>query len=571
MKIKKRLVSILLCLSLCITGCSHFSIPTNVNSAFQNFTHCLFQQEVSSNTINLHYSLENPKAYGIDDAPVTFGSFLVDKNAILASIENLEATLVKFPYDSLSKENQLTYDILADFLENQKDSVDFQLYEEPLSPITGIHAQLPVLLAEYEFSTIEDVNTYLSLMKTLPDYFASLSQFEQQKAEAGLFMASALAEEVIAQCNAFLSMEESNYLLSTFEQRLQNIPNISEKQRQTFLQENNVALFDYVIPAYQSLSLSIASLKDANSPLQGLSCLPKGKTYYSNLVRKETGSSRSMEEIKALIYSQISTDLLDYQQILRANPSILEETDSSAAMPETIMETLKQQMKHAFPDIPSVAVDIKYVPQALEEHLSPAFYLIPAIDNFQENTIYINQAHNFRNIDLFTTLAHEGYPGHLYQTTYYANLNPAPIRSMLNYKGYVEGWATYAEMCSYYLSSLSNAYATVLQKNNSLILGLYAAADFGIHYQGWSLSDTISFFSSYGINSEETIQQIYQYIVGDPANYITYYVGYLELLELKKERIQKEGASFNQKDFHQRVLELGPAPFHIIRKHYDTK
>ena len=68
------------------------------------------------------------------------------------------------------------------------------------------------------------------------------------------------------------------------------------------------------------------------------------------------------------------------------------------------------------------------------------------------------------DIRLFTTLAHEGYPGHLYQTTYYANTNPDPLRNLLNFSGYVEGWATYAEMCSYYLSSLEKPYATLLQK-----------------------------------------------------------------------------------------------------------
>ena len=212
-------------------------------------------------------------------------------------------------------------------------------------------------------------------------------------------------------------------------------------------------------------------------------------------------------------------------------------------------------------------MQVKYVPKALEEYLSPAFYLIPSIDNYSENTIYINQAHNLADINLFTTLAHEGYPGHLYQTTYFANTNPDPIRTVLNFSGYVEGWATYAEMCSYYISSLDKPYATLLQKNNSLILGLYALTDIGIHYDAWSVDDTLKFFSAYGIHDEAVIQEIYEYIVGDPANYLAYYVGYLEMLELKKESMKKEGNNFSQKEFHQRILEIGPAPFEVIRKH----
>mgnify|MGYP003461321277 CR=1 FL=1 len=568
MNMKKRLICILLSISLFLTGCSKIIIPTNANAAFENFTYSLFQQEVTSNTINLHYSLQDPNKYGITETPITLGSFTIDKASALASIENLEAALRKFSYQSLSEENQLTYDILTDYLNNKKISIDYQLYDEPLSPITGIHAQLPVLLAEYQFQNQEDVDTYLALLKTLPDYFSSLARFEEHKSEAGLFMCDSLAEEVIAQCNAFVSMGNDNYLLSTFEERLQNIPNLSEKQRTNYLQENTDVLASSILPAYESLSLSIASLKGTGKNQNGLCALPKGEAYYEHLVKTETGSRRTMAEIKTLIYNQISTDLLQYQQILRNNPAILEETDSIKEMPETILNNLKHKISDSFPDTVSVNVEVKYVPSALEEYLSPAFYLIPAIDNFKENTIYINQAHSFSNVDLFTTLAHEGYPGHLYQTIFYANTDPDPLRTILNYTGYVEGWATYAEMCSYYISPLSKPNATFLQKNNSLILGLYAAADLGIHYENWSLDDTISFFQSYGINSEETIQEIYKYIAGDPANYITYYLGYLEILELQKDILKKEGSNFNQKAFHQRLLELGPAPFDIIQKHY---
>lgn len=568
MNMKKRLICILISLSLFLTGCSKLSIPTNANAAFENFTYSLFQQEVSSNTINLHYCLQDPSKYGITEVPVTLGSFSVNEVGALASIENLEAALRKFSYQSLSAENQLTYDILTDYLNNKKISIKYQLYDEPLSPITGIHAQLPVLLAEYQFQNQEDVDTYLALLKTLPNYFSSLARFESQKSEAGLFMCDSIAEEVIAQCNAFVSMGNDNYLLSTFEERLQNVPNLSEKQHTNYLQENTDILASSIIPAYESLSLSIASLKGTGKNLNGLCAFPEGEAYYEHLVKTETGSGRTMAEIKSLIYNQISTDLLQYQQILRNNPAILEETDSIKEMPETILNNLKHKISDSFPDTVSVNVEVKYVPSALEEYLSPAFYLIPAIDNFKENTIYINQAHSFSNVDLFTTLAHEGYPGHLYQTIFYANTDPDPLRTILNYTGYVEGWATYAEMCSYYISPLSKPNATFLQKNNSLILGLYAAADLGIHYENWSLDDTISFFQSYGINSEETIQEIYKYIAGDPANYITYYLGYLEILELKKDIMKKEGSNFNQKAFHQRLLELGPAPFDIIKKHY---
>ena len=201
------------------------------------------------------------------------------------------------------------------------------------------------------------------------------------------------------------------------------------------------------------------------------------------------------------------------------------------------------------------------------EYFRPAFYMIPAIDNAKENVIYLNPGHMPDDLSLFTTLAHEGYPGHLYQTVYFNAAQPDPIRSLLNFGGYTEGWATYSEMLSYYFAPIEKEQATLMQRNNSVLLGLYALADMGIHYDGWTLLDTVSFFRSYGITDTEAIEEIYDLILSDPANYLKYYIGYVEFLELKKEAIEKWGKDFSQERFHQAVLDVGPAPFELIREY----
>ena len=567
MNIPKKLLALATTCTVLITACGKITIPTNANTAFRNFTLCFFQQEVASNTINLHYSLEEPAKYGIVNYPITLGSYDMSETAALASIENWESALRKFSIDSLSTENRITYDILCNYFESLKTDIAYYLYDEPLSPVTGVHAQLPVLLAEYQFADVKDVENYLSLLETLPNYFASLSRFEQQKSIAGLFMSDSVADEVIAQCNAFVAMGDENYLLSSFEERVGNIKKLSPEEQKELVLKNEDTISSYVLPAYEALALSLASLKGTGCNTQGICKFSEGKDYYAHLVASEAGSSRSISELKEMIESQILTDLQDSQQVLSDNPNIIEETDSITESPETILQTLESRISNTFPTTADVNVEIKYVPSALEQYLSPAFYLIPAIDNFSENTIYINKGHSLTDINLFTTLAHEGYPGHLYQTTFFANTNPDPVRSLLECSGYVEGWATYAEMCSYYLSPLSKPHATLLQKNNSIILGLYAMADIGIHYDGWTLQDTANHFSAYGIDDEATIAEIYEYILGDPANYLNYYVGYLEILELKKEYMNQEGDNFSQKEFHKKLLEIGPAPFEVVWKY----
>ena len=562
----KKTLAFILSLSLFLVGCSNISIPTNADAAFRNFTLNLFQQDVTSTTLGLHYTVQNPENYGIKTSTITLGSYDIDDAASLAAIENCQATLDKFSYKTLCAENQITYDVLSYHLKMAKEGISYSLYDEPLSPVTGIHAQLPVLLAEYQFTSEADIKTYLDLIKTMPDYFSSLTNFEQKKSEAGLFMCDSTVDCVLEQCNAFVAMGDDNYLLSTFEERINTVDYLFANSKADYISQNQKLLHNCVIPAYEHLIAALTSLKGTGKNTQGLCYLPNGKDYYSFLVARETGSSRSVDEILTLTQSQISDDLLAMQDIVSKYPTVTQETAAISSSPDMILKDLEDKICTAFPVPQNVNVKIKYVPSSLEEYLSPAFYLIPAIDNMTENVIYINQAHSLDNIHLFTTLAHEGYPGHLYQTTYYAAKAPDPLRNLFDFKGYVEGWATYAEMCSYYLSSLDKPSATLLQKNNSLILGLYALADIGIHYGGWNLERTTQFFSTYGIDDENTIAEIYDIIIGDPANYLSYYVGYLEILELKREMMEQEGKDFSQKEFHQEILDVGPAPFEIVRE-----
>ena len=301
----------------------------------------------------------------------------------------------------------------------------------------------------------------------------------------------------------------------------------------------------------------------------GLVNLPDGKEYYELVVQQSTGSDRTVEEMEDLTRRQITEDLEAMEQVLGITAEEAQQAAASMAQDSAgfILSKLQEGIKEAFPEAPDTALEVKYVPEQMEEHLSPAFYMIPAIDNTEENVIYINRAHMNDDLTLFTTLAHEGYPGHLYQTIYYENTDPAPIRSVMDFGGYVEGWATYAEMGSYYLTPLSTEQAVLLQKNSSIILGLYALADMGIHYEGWSRMDTVSFFSNYGITDAETIGRIYDLIIGSPGNYLKYYIGYVEFLELKKDWAEEKGAGSSQKEFHEAVLEVGPAPFDIVEKY----
>ena len=543
---------------------------------FDHYTDQLFCQELSGNTLSLHYTLKNPARYNIATAPISLGSYQTDSASVSAAMENSLSRLHSYDKSKLSKEQQITYEILDFSLTASLKNSSYLLYEDPFAPLTGTQAQLPVLLSEYQFYKKQDIDTYLALLGEIPEYFASILTFEEEKAKQGLFMSLSQADAIIEECEAFISLQENNYLYSSFSERIQSL-DLSPKITDAYIEKNSDCIKQYVIPAYEQLKQGITSLQETGTNSGGLCHLPKGIPYYELLVATETGSSRSIPELQQLTKKQIKEDLFSIQKTLsdisddqpspssdlfKSQGAVLEDSN-----PASILSSLKTKLSGHFPAPPNVNVQIKYVSKEMETYLSPAFYLIPAIDNTEENIIYINNGHMSDDISLYTTLAHEGYPGHLYQTTYFAGQNPNPIRNLLDFGGYTEGWATYSEMLSYYFAPIEKPQATLMQKNTSILLGLYALADMGIHYDGWSLFDTIAFFRGYGVTDTDAIEEIYDLILSDPANYLKYYIGYIEFLELKKEAITLWGEDFSQERFHKAVLDIGPAPFDLIRKH----
>ena len=534
------------------------------NERFASFTEKLFCKEVATSQISLHYTLKEPEAYGIDKADTAYGMIQTDSTQIKTAAENMQQALYTFSYEKLNVKNRITYDLLKQYLRNLREEADYLYYEEPLNTVNGVQTQIPIVLSEYQFYDRTDVETYLDVLSETRDYFQQIIAFEREKADKGLFLSDEMANQVLEQCNAFLAMGNGNYLYSTFVSRIGELQEVSEKEKSDYIQQNARQMEEQVYPAYEDLIQAVKELKGKGTNEKGLCYFPEGRKYYEWYIQQSVGVTDTIQELEQQTRRQISEDITGMEEAVNEAKQAAAIMENGKA--ERILEKLKKGIANAFPEIPKTSLRIKYVPEEMQEHLSPAFYMIPAIDYTEENVIYVNQIQMRDDLTLFTTLAHEGYPGHLYQTIFFESTDPDPVRSILNFGGYVEGWATYAEMCSYYLMPLSKTQAAILQKNSSVILALYALADMGIHYEGWSRMDTVEFYARYGIKDAETVNKIYDLILGSPGNYLKYYIGYVKFLELKKEWIKSGNQS--QKEFHQAVLSVGPAPFEIVGKYF---
>lgn len=577
--LKKRIRYIYLTFFLSIIICLSTSCQNQINNAeqeqekFEQFTAQLFKTQVQKDTITLNYTLAEPEKYGIEQDEVTFGEYsLDDMKEQLAKTENYQKALEEFTYDALTKEQKITYDILKDVFDAEKEYAPYLLYGEALSPTTGLQAQLPVILAEYNFYTKEDIKTYLSLLPKIQEYYKQIIAFEKEKSKQGLFMSNETADAIIQQCKDFIKNPEENYMIEVFNDRIDHYEGLTENEKTEFKTENQKKIIECVIPAYEELIEELNNLKGTGTGNQGLCRLENGKEYYEQLVKNNTGSGKTIEEIDVCLDSKIVECSMAMSLIYNKDDEIYDKytnMEFSKTDPEKILEYLKDAIETDFPELDPVTCNIKYVHESLQKHLSPAFYLTPAIDNFQENSIYINEGANEGIERIFTTIAHEGYPGHLYQSVYYNQQNPNPIRCLLSFSGYSEGWATYVEMYSYRLAGLDENLTKFAKENTIATLCLYAKVDIGINYYGWDLEQTKKYLKTFGIEDEESCKKVYQAMIDEPANYLKYTLGYIEFEELKSKAEKKLGKKFDLKEFHTFLLDMGPSQFYIIDKYME--
>ena len=552
------------------------------DSQFRSFTREVFQKEVSGSMLTLHYSLADPEKKNIARPAPTLGTVSYDNTASIHQCQEYLKKLLSFSYSDLSRENRLTSDMLLLYFHTSEASLQNGFPEEILSPSLGIQAQLPVLLAEYTFYKEQDISDYLNILVSIEPYFESVLQYEQERAHQGYFMSDTTLDRILEQCREFVKDPENNYMLDVFSQKLKEYGKFTDSEQNELMKRHKEILLNKVIPAYEKLIIGLNALRGSGKNPMGLTYYKKGQKHYEYLLQAETGCYDSVKKIQQRLYEQLADDTARIQMMLKEQPSLLQkmnvETDLDTFQPTKALQILQKKSEKDFPALPeTVSPDIRYVHKSMEAYSSPAFYLTPPLDTGSPNVIYINPSSQTSNLELFTTLSHEGFPGHLYQTVYFGSCDPDDIRYLITSSGYVEGWATYVESYGYqyaadYLDDPAASDLTALAwMNRSINLCIYSLMDIGIHYHGWTPDAAASFLKNFGITDTSVVQEIYQYIVETPGNYLKYYLGYLNFLDLRQKWQDTLGEHFDLKKFHQKILETGPVSFPVLQKYLDQE
>lgn len=562
-KLSKLLLIILIAFSL--VGCKKQKQPVP-NEEFNLYLEELFYEFLGTDPMNINSSIYNLDNFREIDAKVEPYDYSVEEeNKYYESLEEIKEKLITYTDDLLTTDQKLSRDILLDYLDRQLAFKDFHYYGSSLGSYLGYQAQLPIILAEYRFDDKNDINDYFAYLKTTKATFENIIAFEKEKIDLNIGLTNYIIDKVTDQCDNFINSEE-NYLIPVFNDKIEAM-NLSSDEKRDLKAEHERIINEEFILAYNYLRNQLVTMKDTADHNGALASFPEGKAYYEVLFQEATGSDMTIPEVKAYLQSKvnylISNASITYDLLYKTNLMSGKSLDDLIPYFRTKMET-------SFPKLDlEVNYEIKNIHASLQENASPAMYFISPIDENIDEVIYINPL-QFRELNNYTyqTIAHEGFPGHLYQNLYLKSSNIPLVRKIIRYTGYSEGWATYVE--NYVVSFVNDKAVDAFQFYDSLSYIILGLLDIGINYEGWNEDASFKFIKNYFNITSEQAKEMYYELTEIPTNYLQYYFSYYQVQDLKANFKKKMGNKYTDYLFHQIYLQTGPSSFTILKKQYDN-
>ena len=559
------------------TGCSKKDTGEE-QKKFDEFMKQEFVEAMEQSYPNTHIILENPKDYGVD---ISKTKIQIDKELNEATMKENKALNEKsakafkeFDREDLRDDQKETYDIysyMLDYTTEMNDS-KFDYMSMPLESMTGMHTQLPTLFSDWTLRNEQDVKDVITLMKSVRPYMDSLLEYTKKQEEKGTLMLD--IKSVKEYCEKVVKEDVNSSVLTGLNESIDNLKLGDEKTRQ-YKAELKKAFQEYFLPAYSDIIKTMKELDSSKNNAMGLSHMKNGKEYYELLFKQATGTDKSIEDIKKELNSMSRSSLLAVQSVISKNKNLYDEYANGEIKTkytdfESMLKDLENDCKDDFPSVGALDYKIKPIGEDLASGGVAAYFNIPALDGTTPKQIRVNMledALDVQSLETFSTVAHEGIPGHMYQIAYaYKNVKDPWRNSMASFLGYTEGYATYTELYALqYLDGVS-ADAVKLQQNMVVYQDcLVALADIGIHYEGWTKEDAAKFLEENGLAVTD-ISDFYNQLQANPTAFLSYYVGYVQIANLKKDAQEELKDKFNDRDFHEAILKSGAAPFHVVEE-----
>lgn len=559
----KKMVSGIVGFSLAVSA---FLTPIHAEDTFHEFEEEMFEEMMEEDYTSMHFALKDYKKYGIEKPEVTIGEAKWDYEETVEEYEEQLEQLYEFSYDTLTDTEKTDYKTIEFYLKRSIELNKYPYFDWAFSNSEGVITNILTLLTEFSFYEAEDFNDYLTMLQTIPSFLNDCLDITKKQAEKGYFLTDTMLQDTLDSIAKFVEKTDDNQLIVIFDENVDSF-SLNESQKQAYKQKNRQIVLNDIIPAYENVAEQLKKLQGSRKGEYNVSSLENGAAYYAALAKYKTSLDVDVESMLDLCTTFLNQCVEKIATVQQTNPSAITET-IDLQTPEEILTYLENHLD-AFPTIQKVNYTATYLDESVANDSTVAYYLNPPIDDMQDNVIKINGSNVSNAIELYSTLAHEGFPGHLYQNNYYLQTNPSPIRTQISMMGYQEGWGMYAEMQALDVSSLSSDAATYQKYSTALSYTMNAAIDLGVNGLGWSVNDVKDYLDNLYLNSD-LASSLYDFVTSQPGLILPYGVGIASFCMLQNKAENALGNAFNQKEFNEVVLNGGDRPFAVVEEDVNT-
>ena len=532
------------------------------NEAFLALDREIFTWYVTDDITMLDQFCYDPSSFGIDESavPVILGDLSEEHHSEwIAACRRWLDRLHKFDAESLGEQYRFAYDNYVRFFENEIEVEDLFYYSEPLEEYVGVHLNLPLLFGLYTFRDKTDIEHYLTLLTDTERYFSQVLAIEQKRAELGVFMTETALDAVLSDINQVIANRKTSFLQTTIREALDDADWLTEDEKLAYYTQNDELISTVYTDAYKTLRDGLEALRPYCREAVGAKALGnEALRYFTHAIRTESGNDWTIDE--AIEFLEKSAMDLYYPLMAANNKSSGKKDNITTGTIEGDERYLKTLITDIVPPMPSVERSFRIIPPELQKGFSPAAYLVPPVDHFSENTILINPTAKTNLL----TLAHEGYPGHMYQYTYQYSLGTLPMFQMaIAPIGYAEGWANNAEYSVAKRADMFGAadcMTSVLNNNLSNLIVLMASLL--VNGKGATKEDVKAYLTEWGM--EGYLDRIYEIAVDMPIYYCKYVMGFCRQYEITEEC--RQIFDYKDKDFYKEYLSWGPGSFDLLEE-----
>lgn len=609
----KKIITILLCL-LCLVGCTDKNTPipkpseepstqdlfhndleemgqkylkklkefeprpknienTKDNERFAKWEKDVFLDTMNADYLSMHFTVIDYRSLGIKKPELTLGSISYDNSADIKEYESQLSELLSFEYKELSYRQQYDYDAMEYSLYETLASLAYDKFNLIFNEANGIFGNLITNFSEFRFDDKETIDDYLTLLKDFDRYLEDATKYATKQAEEGIALTDSGLDETINYIKRFLSKRDDNELITSFTLGIKDI-NLSLEERMAYYAENERILKEEVFPASEKLIENLETLR-GKSLLKDeeASAYNYSKGYGEILMLTKASSNLAVEDIIENVENALFFEILNARSAVDNDTDTLYEElvnnpDKYIFLSKDLDETLnylKEKLNGTYPS----SEGMEFIASPLDETVASdsilAYYVTSPID-VPYNVIRTNPSGlSDDHIEMYSTLAHEGFPGHLYQNCYYNSLKPSYLRSIIDFIGYTEGFAMKASGDAFMFSDIENeGLKRLLSINSSYGYYLQSIADLGINGLGWNKDKVKEVMSGFGLDEDAT-ESIYEACIKNPGLIVPYGAGLSFFVNYEEDTMTKMGDDFDPISYHEKLMENGPLPFILLK------